>query len=453
MSFATLTYGLFLAMVTVAYWTVGSRVRAPLLLAASLVFYGSWNVLFVPGFVVLIGVNWSLGLLASVRPKLAVSLAIAADLGLLGLFKYADWLVGSSASVVSHLMGTEVGFHPFGLILPLAISFVTFTLLAYVVDVGRGMRAEANPWRFAMFIAFFPHLIAGPILRGREFLPQVRHMRPWAAEHLRLAAPWLISGFLKKTLADNLAPAVATVFADPSGFSTAGVWIGILSFAFQIYFDFSGYTDFALGSAALLGFRLPQNFNWPYRATSIQEFWRRWHMTLSRWLRDYIYIPLGGSRHGVARTYLALALTWILGGLWHGAGLTFLVWGTYLAASISIHRWYSQHRTKGLPVGLAWALTFMVSLIGWVFFRATSMSNAADMLREAFTLHGGAEPGPLVALLCAALLAGQWPGWQRLFRRLVPPASYRRYAVYGTAVAIGVLLVPVRAVTFIYFQF
>jgi alginate O-acetyltransferase complex protein AlgI len=327
-------------------------------------------------------------------------------------------------------------------------------MLAYVIDVGRGARPERSLGRFALFVTFFPHLIAGPIMRGREFLPQVRHPRPFRARFLSLAAPLLVSGLVKKTIGDNLAGTANAVFANPSDFATWSIWVGMLAFAFQIFFDFSGYTDLALGSAHLLGFRLPRNFDWPYRATSIQEFWRRWHMTLSRWLRDYLYIPLGGSRHGPARTYLALMITMLLGGLWHGAGLTFVVWGGWHGLGLAVHR-LARNRPEWirLPTLLTWLMSFGFVLIGWIFFRAESMENATAMLRQAFIPHGGAAVSWVVAAVCVTLVIGQWDGWVRLYRWAAPPRSMRRYLSYGLAALACIIVLPITSVEFIYFQF
>jgi len=456
MNFVTLSYALFLVLVVAVYWLLPRRIGRWFLIAASLAFYGSWNVLYVPGFVALVVANWALGLLAVTRPRLAVIATVTLDLGLLAIFKYLDWVLGSSAGLLDLFTGDRPQWGALGLILPLAISFVTFTMLAYVIDIGRGAKPERNLGRYTLFVTFFPHLIAGPIMRGYEFLPQVRHPRPLSLVHFRLALPLLVSGFIKKVLGDNLAPSVNAVFADPGAFASPFVWIGILAFAFQIFLDFSGYTDIALGSAHLLGFRLPLNFNWPYRATSIQDFWRRWHMTLSRWLRDYLYIPLGGSRHGPARTYLALILTMLLGGLWHGAGFTFLVWGLWHGVGLAVHRWWQRDRSNPLPVPtpLAWLMTFVFVLIGWVFFRAESMPAALQTLGRALSFDLSGQQLPVfVTLLCLVLLAGQWPGWVELFGRVFPSGSARRYLAYGTAVAAAVMLMPVQTISFIYFQF
>ncbi len=456
MNFVTLTYVVFLAVVVVLYWALPRRLGRWWLIVASLVFYGSWNPVYVPGFAILLFGNWQLAFVALTRPTLGIAAAVVLDIGVLAIFKYSDWVLGASANVLTRISGSPAPIGPVGIILPLAISFITFTMLAYVIDVARGYPVERRLDRFALFVTFFPHLIAGPIMRAYEFLPQVRHPRPWSTVHLRLALPFLVGGLLKKVLGDTLAPHANAIFADPTSFSTPAIWTGVLAFAFQIYLDFSGYTDLALGSAHLLGFRLPRNFEWPYRATSIQDFWRRWHITLSRWLRDYLYIPLGGSRHGPRRAYAALITTMLLGGLWHGAGLTFVLWGAWHGIGLAVHRWQRRDRqtAPAIPTPVAWSLTFAFVLVGWILFRASSVEEAALVLRQALTWTGGGAtlPAP-VAILCIVLLLGQWPGWTRLFSRVAPHGTLRRYAAYGVATASAVALWPVNAIDFIYFQF
>ena len=454
MNFVTLTYALFLPIVVGGYWILPRRAGRWFLIVASLIFYGSWNPIYVPGFVVLLTANYLLGLLAAARPRLAIVLAVGIDLGLLAAFKYLDWLLGTAGLVWRWMIGRPLPWTPIGLILPLAISFVTFTMLAYVIDVGRGRAPERTWSRFALFVAFFPHLIAGPIMRAREFLPQVHRPRPFSITHLRLALPFLVSGFAKKVLGDNLAPYVQTTFAHTGSTSTIGLWLGVLAFAFQILFDFSGYTDLALGSAALLGFHLPRNFDWPYRSGSLQEFWRRWHMTLSRWLRDYLYIPLGGSRHGPLRTYLALSATMLLGGLWHGAGFTFIIWGAWHGFGLAIHRFWSRERGLHLPSLMGWLLTFIFVLMGWVFFRANTLSDALTFLKGMLIPQSGTEavPGSVAVLLLGAVVF-QWPPLTGWLRRALPRRSARRQLAYGLAVAAVLMLMPSTTPPFIYFQF
>jgi alginate O-acetyltransferase complex protein AlgI len=454
LNFATIGYLAFLIPVVVLYWTLPRSAGRLWLIVASVVFYGTWNVSYIPGFLALLLANWGLGLAATHYRRPAVVAAVCLNLGVLAFFKYANWVLGSASGVLNQVTGTLGAGAPVAIELPLAVSFVTFTMLAYVIDISRGARPERNLGRFALFVTYFPHLIAGPIMRGHEFLPQVRHPRPFRARFVGLAVPLLVSGLVKKTVADNLAPTADAVFAKPGQFSTWSVWIGILAFAFQIFFDFSGYTDLALGSAQLLGFRLPRNFDWPYRSTSIQEFWRRWHMTLSRWLRDYLYISLGGSRRGPARTYLALTITMLLGGLWHGAGVTFIVWGAWHGLGLVVNR-LVRTRFAGweVPVVAAWASSFAFVLVGWVFFRADSLGTALAVFGQAFLPHAGETVSWPIAIACVSLTAGQWPGWTRAYRWAAPPGSMRRYLAYGIAIVLCVMLLPVASVKFIYFQF
>ncbi|MBX3029892.1 MAG: MBOAT family protein [Chloroflexi bacterium] len=464
MNFATPLYAVFLLVVVLAYWAMPRPWGRYLLVAASFVFYASWNALYVPGFMVLILANYVLGLLAAQpeRRRLAVGLAVVVNIGLLALVKYLDWVLGSTAGLVEMVTGQPADWGVLGIVLPLAISFVTFTQLAYVIDIGRGAAPERHLGRYALFVSFFPHLIAGPIMRGHEFLPQVARPRSFSPRLLLIGGPLLVTGLFKKTLGDTLAPTADLAFTDPTDGRTLVLWIGLVAFAFQILLDFSGYTDMALGSAWLLGFRLPPNFDWPYRAQSIQEFWHRWHQTLSRWLRDYVYIPLGGNRKGRVRTYVNLFLTMVLGGLWHGAGLTFLLWGAWQGLGLVVNRWWTQARRArerpGLPTLLAWALTFGFVCLGWILFRSPDLATAMAYLKgmvlpQGALLRLGDSVQPITVVVIVLCVVGQWPGWVRLGRRLAPPLTSRRALAYGMAGATAIMLIPAQAVSFIYFQF
>jgi alginate O-acetyltransferase complex protein AlgI len=436
------------------YWALPGRLRPWWLLGASLLFYASWNAAYVPGFLVLIAINWWLGLQATgPHRRAALIAAVVIDLAVLVLFKYLDWVIGSGASAFRMVTGEPVELGAFGLILPLAISFVTFTFLGYAVDVYRGTPPERDPLRFSVFVLFFPHLIAGPILRGHELLPQLRDPRPLRSDDAREAGPRILGGLVKKSIADLLAPSVAAAYADPAAHSTFGLFVATVAFTFQLYLDFSGYTDIALGSAQLMGFKLPRNFDWPYRATNMADFWTRWHMTLGRWLRDYVYFPLGGSRHGPVRTYSAVMVTMVLCGLWHGAGFTYLVWGFLQGVALCAYRWWRRRDGWHLPLPAAWAVTFAFVLLVRVFFGAESLSAAFEYLRELFTLHDGIAPAGWLVALCALLLVGQAPAVERAVRRLVPVGSPQRSAAYGAAAVLVIVLLPVTAPAFIYFQF
>lgn len=380
----------------------GNRAVVAWLLSASLFFYAWWNPLYLPLLLTSIVVNYALGCaierLRTGRPgtiRWVVAIGVVFNLGLLGFFKYAGFVAETLNWVTDTSLHMQV-------VLPLAISFFTFQQIAYLVEVGRGHPAETRPLRYGLFVAFFPQLIAGPIVRDREMLPQLDR---FAIDPSNLAVGIFIFavGLAKKVIiADGVAPAANAVFgAAEAGvaLSFAEAWTGALAYTVQIYFDFSGYSDMAVGLARLFGIHLPINFNSPYKATSIIDFWRRWHMTLSRFLRDYLYIPLGGGRVGRVRRYGNLMITMLLGGLWHGAGWTFVVWGglhgLYLVAN---HAWAALALRLGVapsrPRALAGlVLTFTAVVFAWVFFRAESFAGAAAMLA------GMTAAGPALAAL------------------------------------------------------
>ena len=439
----------------VGFWLLPRRARLWWLLGASLVFYASWNATHVPGLLLLIGANYALGLAAGGRHgRSATIVAIVLDLAVLGIFKYLDVTLGGGASIVSWLTGEPVDWGGLGLILPLAISFVTFTLIGYVVDVHRGARPERDPLRFALFIAFFPRVIAGPIMRGHQFLPQLRFERGFSLAMLDMAVPLLIGGLLKKVTADQLAPIVRDGFGDVGGHSSLALVVIAITLTFWLYLDFAGYTDLARGSARLLGIGLSRNFVWPYRSLSMGEFWRRWHMTLGAWLRDYVYFPLGGSRRGSLRTYLNLMLTWSFAGLWHGAGLTYVAWGTLQGIALSINRWWLHARLyRPLPLVLSWLLTFTFVVFARIPFAAPDLSTAADYVVSMLVPQPGTGPSLILVAALGVGILGQWPGWERLARRLAPRRTGRRWLAYGVAAALALILLPTGAPDFIYQQF
>lgn len=372
-------------------------------LAASLVFYG-W---FVPAYLILLigSVLFNFGAGFVIERNRTKSwplvLGIAVNLGLLGYFKYAGFLVENFNSLLgaSWMVGHVV--------LPLAISFFTFQQIAYLIDLKRGEATSPRLIEYMVFVTFFPHLLAGPIIHHAEVVPQIRseNFARLTVDGASMACVWFAIGLAKKVLiADTLAPIADTAFAvagEGTPISFFEAWFGALAFAFQIYFDFSGYTDMAIGLGLLFGVALPLNFAAPYRAASIIDFWRRWHMTLSRFLRDYLYFSLGGNRHGEMRRNINLMITMLLGGLWHGAAWTFVIWGglhgLYLVVA---HQW--RRYMPRLPVVLGWALTFMSVCFAWVFFRAQSFSDAWSMIEGMVGMNGvvfAAEHRPLLGAL------------------------------------------------------
>jgi D-alanyl-lipoteichoic acid acyltransferase DltB (MBOAT superfamily) len=374
---------------------------------ASLFFYGYWNPAYIGLLLGSIACNYAFGLWIAKagvrhdegRKKQLLVVAIASNLSLLGYYKYANFFAGS----VNAVAGTHWGLGE--IILPLGISFFTFTQIAFLVDAYQGRVKEYNFIHYTLFVTYFPHLIAGPVLHHREMMPQFAHAATYRINWENVATGLMLFtlGLCKKTLlADALAPFVNGVFGGvqmgmlPTSYEA---WAGALAYTLQIYFDFSGYTDMALGIALMFGIRLPINFYSPYKATSIIEFWRCWHMTLSRFLRDYLYFPLGGNRKGKLRRYVNLMATMLLGGLWHGAGWTFVLWGTLHGIYLAINHLWRDLVVAKLPLRFpAWlaaltggALTFVAVVAAWVLFRSADIGHAAVMLKAMF----GMESNPI----------------------------------------------------------
>jgi alginate O-acetyltransferase complex protein AlgI len=383
---------------------------------SSLFFYGWWNPIYVLLIVASMFFNFWLGrqigrAVGSGRSGgMLLFWGVAANLLLLGYYKYANFFVTN----INVVCGTDWSLGK--IILPLGISFFTFTQIAYLVDAARGVVCEYDLGDFLLFITFFPHLIAGPIIHHREMMPQFAEPKTYHFHWDNLAVGlgiFAIGLFKKVVIADSLSPHVAVVFdaaaaGDPLYCTDA--WAGVLSYTFQIYFDFSGYSDMAIALARMFGIVLPLNFNSPYKAVNIIEFWRRWHMTLSRFLRDYLYIPLGGNRHGKLRRYVNLILTMGIGGLWHGAAWTFVLWGLFHGFCLGVNHlwqefWGSGGRRWPLPPWLTrWAgtvLTFFVVVLGWVLFRAVGLKAAGSILEAMF----GVGSGPIAGT--PALLKGK----------------------------------------------
>ena len=345
------------------------------------------------------------------RARLFLTLGIVVDLCVLGYFKYTMFVVNSWNDAFG--TGWNVGF----IVLPLAISFYTFQKIAYLVDAYRGKVVRHDFLNYCFFVMFFPQLIAGPIVHHSEIIPQIEKgtTQWWNLDRLAVAVTYFSIGLFKKAvIADGIAAYSTPVFnavAQGEQLSLIASWVGALAYTFQIYFDFSGYSDMAIGLALLFGLRLPTNFASPYKSLSIIEFWRRWHMTLSRFLRDYLYIPLGGNRHGSTRRYLLLIITMVLGGLWHGAQWTFVIWGLLHGLYIAInHFWRFLVAAFGLrnriptvydrPLKVfSWGLTFLCVVVGWVFFRSSSFDQAIEFLRAMAGLNGFLLPDAYRAIL------------------------------------------------------
>jgi alginate O-acetyltransferase complex protein AlgI len=468
--FNTLAYAEFFGVVFVVSWLLArfGKLRLLFLLAASYYFYSRWD----PRFVLLIwGSSTADFLLARAiasapsphARKRWLALTVCLNLGVLGLFKYFDFFVESA-----RLFANALGFHPpevaLELALPIGISFFTFESMSYVIDVYRG-DIEPHPSypEYLAFVAFFPHLVAGPIVRPRDLLPQLaapaRFDPREGSEGMFLVAVGLVK---KLAIGDYLAlNLVDRVFDAPKSYSALECYAAAVGYAVQIYCDFSGYTDIAIGSALLLGVRFPKNFDAPYTASSITEFWRRWHISLSTWLRDYLYVSLGGNRRGRVRTYANLLVTMLLGGLWHGASFTFVAWGALHGVALALERLVRDRfgaRPRGpLERAAGIVLTFHVVTAGWILFRAESFGAARAYLGQLATLttfHPNLDPRVL-AVLVLGLVSHGVPrrAYDALLARFVAlPGVVQGVSLFG--VALGVReMASAEAVPFVYFQF
>jgi len=450
----------FLPAVLLGWWVLarfGRRRALVWLTLASLFFYAWWDWRYLALLGGSIVFNYGAAHFihaAGRRRKLLLGLAIAVDLGVLGWFKYADFLLQTLAA----LLGRH--WAPIGVPLPLGISFFTFTQIAFLVDTARGKAREADPVNYALFVTFFPHLLAGPVLHHSEMMPQFADPSAGKPKDDMVSSglSLFIIGLFKKTvLADGIAPVAMLVFDAAARGTLPGVaeaWAAALAYTFELYFDFSGYTDMALGSARIFGIVLPLNFDSPYQATSIIDFWRRWHMTLSRFLRDYLYIPLGGNRHGTLRRHVNLALTMLLGGLWHGAAWTFVAWGAWHGALLVLnHLWRAVVGRLGLgaivtaaPMRLlGWALTFFLVMLGWVLFRSEGFDTAGRMLSAMAGTPGGFAaftPGTEIWVELAALgaIAALAPNSQTIVLSGAGWWRWRPNPFWALALALGFLL-------------
>jgi D-alanyl-lipoteichoic acid acyltransferase DltB (MBOAT superfamily) len=507
--FPTIRFAVFFCLVLPTSWLLMPRPHRWKLamLAASFVFYGAWDWRFafllagsiVANQVFAVGIQRRIG--DDRARKRWTAGAVAANLLVLGWFKYAGFLAEAGNGFLPWF-GLDWELPIPAVALPIGISFFTFQALSYVIDVSRRQLRPVGLLDFAVYLSFFPHLVAGPIVRASEFLPQLRSPRDPRKVQTTLAL-WLIAaGLVKKVvvatyLADR---AVDPLFAVPAQHGGLEALVGVYAYAIQIYADFSGYTDIAIGLALLLGFRFPQNFDAPYTAVSLQEFWRRWHMTLSRWLRDYLYVSLGGNRGARWHTYANLVITMVLGGLWHGAAWTFLVWGLLHGVGLAVERWLDERRQRRAagpvtasaspdagaeatlggadaggsvlvaeapvavvveapPVRRPWLrrlVTFHLVCLGWVFFRSASVADAVELLGRIATGSSSVAVNPVVVAVVAAMLAAQF----------VPPTTVDRVrtsvsrwsvpvqvaALAGVVVVIDVLG-PAGVAPFIYFQF
>jgi alginate O-acetyltransferase complex protein AlgI len=466
--FTTVDFAVFFTTVLALSWLVpafGTRWKL-LVLLASYVFYGWWDWRFCGLLAASTAVNQAAAEAIARRSdatarRTLLALAVGAGLVTLGFFKYAGFFASSLANALGHL-GIGAPLPLLQVVLPVGISFFTFQAISYVVDVYRGTIEPASRLDFAVYLAFFPHVVAGPIVRAREFIPQLHRSTAEPRLDGGRAICLILGGLFKKVvLASFLATSVVDpVFGAPGAHSRIEVLAAVYGYAVQIWADFSGYTDIAIGCALLLGIRFPANFDAPYTATSLQDFWRRWHMTLSRWLRDYVYIPLGGSRGSSLLTARNLMVTMLLGGLWHGAAWTFVVWGGIHGAFLVAERRLRARRPAGrtgVDRALARLLTFHAVCLAWIFFRADSVGTAFTLLGRLLTGGGAATlvTLPVVLAIAAGIGAQYVPAGTvgrvtARFARLRP--AFQGGVAAAALVGIGVLG-PQGVAPFIYYRF
>jgi D-alanyl-lipoteichoic acid acyltransferase DltB (MBOAT superfamily) len=483
MLFNSLSYLLFLLLAVVGYWVIRPARRIWLVLVASAIFYGFWQPKFLLLIAALALVDFYLALRIGDEKRagyrrLWLICSIATNLGLLAYFKYAHFLAGNLAAL-GGLPGRDWSFDPGEITLPLGISFYTFLSLSYTIDVYREVcRPTRDVILYLAYVMFWPHMIAGPIMRAQELIPQLMAGAPFDFDRVACSIRTILFGLtLKVALADQLAPIIADAFsARPDAVSALDVWTMAFGFGLQIYFDFAGYSMIAIGSAGLLGIRFPENFDWPYLASSPREFWKRWHITLSSWIRDYLYLPLSGlpvgsrSAGGLeiqfveassARLTFALFLTWFLMGLWHGANWTFAAWGLWHAAFIWLYRLITPH-LAALPSRLrsllGWGTTLAIVMLGWILFRSPSLDEAAVRLGRVLDWRGytyltfpGSYHFSIAAIFLAMLGA-------RLVTRLIERSGSVLLRQGGDIIAIAVagflVVIFLRPTNqFIYFQF
>ncbi len=466
MNFAQAEFVIFLLIVLAVTWAAGDRrrLRNGFLLAASYYFYAYWDYRFCGLLLISTLVDFFVAnrMDACDSPRrrrawLIVSLTV--NLGILGFFKYANFFIDSARPLVEAL-----GLHAstLNVILPVGISFYTFQTLSYTIDVYRGkLRPNHSLLDFALYVAFFPQLVAGPIVRASSLLPQLARVPEYRRQRMYNGFQQLLRGAVKKVvIADRLAESVDVVFSGVDLYSSVTVWIAVIAYAGQIYYDFSGYSDMAIGVAKLLGYRFPANFRHPYLATSMSNFWHRWHITLSTWLRDYLYIPLGGSRGSLRATERNLMLTMGLGGLWHGAAITYVLWGIWHGVALVIERSHlAAWRRINAP--LRWVGVMMVVLMGWVLFRSPDWATSLQVYERLWFPFFSPLDSPRIVwlppltLLMIAIMVLEHAAWSTRLRRCMRLRADAWYSPVATAILIWMLLVyaPRDFRPFVYFQF
>ncbi len=468
MLFNSVTFVLFLPVVLLLVGAAPQRLRNWVILAASYLFYGAWDWRFLGLILTSTLIDYVAALVIASsgdrqRRRMALATSLIGNLGILGTFKYFNFFVDSAVELIEWF-GWHASRPALSLILPVGISFYTLQTMSYTIDVYyERIRATRSLLDFAVYVAYFPQLVAGPIERAQDLLPQIISPGKVSGERINIGLMLMLIGYTKKVLiADSIAPITADIYDDPSA-HTAGVLLqGAYLYTFQIFCDFSGYSDIARGVSELLGIRLGENFRQPYLSQSVTEFWRRWHMSLGSWLRDYVYVPLGGNRGSSMRTYVNLMITWLLCGLWHGAAWTFVVWGGLNGIYICIERWLGigrgnpplpqDRREWGMRV-VRTVLTFHLITFTWVVFTSPSFSHMVDFVRGVLVFDHLGDIGPIPFLVALAVLSidisQNAAGDHTVFLRLPWWLQSPLYA----ALCFAMILYGDREIPFIYFQF
>ncbi|MBP1763008.1 MAG: rane bound O-acyl transferase family protein [Firmicutes bacterium] len=465
MIFSTLDFFLFFSVITVAMILIKSKtIKKAILLLASYYFYAYWDYRFVFLMFVMSAVNYQLGKQiegSTMTPakRRWLTFGIVFNLIILGFFKYYNFFIESANSVLAHM---DLALPALEIILPVGISFITFEVMSYIIDIYRGTGKSADSfWDLSLLVAFFPHLIAGPILKPSHFLPQLANEIVIKKHNMELGIQLFLIGLVKKVLiADNLALFVDPVFQNPHHFSSPTIWLAVIAYTAQIYCDFSGYTDMAIGSAKCLGFDIPQNFNMPYISRSITEFWRRWHISLSTWLRDYLYISLGGNRKGKLRQYSNLGIVMLLGGLWHGASWNFVVWGGLHGAALAIHKIYTDYfKTAASPSRLynflCWFITFIFVCVAWVFFRSKDFTVSWYIIQKMFYIlppQGINWYATSLLITVPVLVLAHYTRY-KIQDYYFSFSSFKGLVILFFTILSFLFLAPVNSSPFIYFQF
>ena len=485
MIFSTSVFFVFFTIVFVVYWFILGgikndekrlRVRIIFLLLASCYFYMSWNPMFILLILFSTLVDYFSGRKiytsdSRKKKKFYLMLSMVTNLGFLAYFKYVNFFL-NTINEVSGFVSEGSGTNFFvNVILPVGISFYTFQSMCYTIDIYYGkMKPSKDFFEFSLYVTFFPQLVAGPIVRAKDFIPQLKQNNYFKNINFQLAANYFILGLVKKVLiADNIAQISDPFFANPHDYGTLASWIGMISYSIQIYCDFSGYSDMAIGVAALLGFKLMDNFNMPYNATNITDFWRKWHISLSTWLRDYLFIPLGGSRGSKFMYHRNLMITMLLGGLWHGASWNFVVWGGLHGVALIVHKLYKERYSDNFKFNefwaslysvLSWTGTMIFVLVTWVFFRSQSFSDSVVIIKNLFSYKSTLDysvPIGFVSLFLLTVL-GHFYG-TRYYRKLEDNQGHVfknplvQGALYGLAIFLVILFGSDENQAFIYFQF